>query len=311
MKLNEFIEGERYEYSEMSIAAGYGKRPGGNFERGIVLAPRDNPKSIMIKMNLSKALYPDTYVEDCNHFYYIGDGLPAKGHQKRKYGNKIMVKNQELLVYLFLRHKDERKGDPWWFKGRWRITGIERDFVTDAIIPDGTRQRVFRFKLSKASTLTNESQIFEEKPDVDTYLSEVSYLRASPEIIRVIEPKHKKLANQFARWLKRERFENVSLEHNQIDLTFKQNDIMYMSELKIVYGLSTTKSIREALGQVLEYNYYGAKQPYDEWLVLLDKRPSEDDFLYSKRLVDELSLPINLGWQNKHDFNFQKPFGPI
>ncbi len=306
MKLEELIEDNRYEYSEMSIAAGYGKRPGGNFERGIVLAPRDNPTSVMIKMNLSKGLYPDSYNEERDYFYYIGDGLPDKGHQELKYGNKIMVENQELPVYLFLRYEDEKKGDPWWFKGRWRITGIERDYLSDEVIPDGTRQRVFRFKLSKASSLSNERFIFEEKPMFDKYLSETSYLRAPPKILQVIEPRHKRLANKFTRWLKNEGFEHVIMENNQIDLTFDHHDTRFMSELKVVYGLSTTKAIREAMGQLLEYNFYASRTPYDEWLILLDKTPTEDDLRYSKRLANNLSFPINLGWEKKHRFHFQK-----
>ena len=305
MLLEEFIEGERYTYSEMSLAAGYGKHPGGNFERGIILAPKNNPTSIMIKMNLSKGLYPDSYKADRDWFHYIGDGLPDKGHQELKWGNKIMVENQELPVYLFLRYEDEKKGDPWWFKGRWRITGIERDYISDNQISDGTKQRVFRFKLSKASSLPNERTIFEEHPIVDTYLSEVSYLRATPEILQIIEPKHKKLANQFARWLKNEGFEKITLENNQIDVTFEHHGNRFMSELKTVYALSTTKAIREAMGQVLEYNFYESREPYDEWIVLLDSSPTKIDLEYLGRLANRLNMPLNLGWQKRNSFYFQ------
>lgn len=307
MLLEDFVEDERYDYSKLSVAAGYGQKPGGNFERGIVLAPKLNPTALMIKMNLSKALYPDSYDEEKDHFYYIGDGLPEKGHQELKYGNKIMTENQELPVFLFLRYKEEKKGDAWWYKGRWRITGIERDFISDAIIPDGSKQRVFRFKLSKTGTIPDERLIFEEKSSFGTYLSESSYIRASPEILRVIEPKHKKLANQFARWLKKEGFENITLEDNQIDLTFENQDNQFMSELKVVCSLSTTKSIREAMGQILEYNYYDSRIPYDNWLVVIDSKPQENDLQYIRRLENEIHIPLTLGWKLDKEFAFTKP----
>ena len=54
MQLRDFVEGEGYTYREMAVAAGYQSRPGGNFERGIVLAPKVMPSAIMIKMNLAK-----------------------------------------------------------------------------------------------------------------------------------------------------------------------------------------------------------------------------------------------------------------
>ena len=306
-RLKDFREGERYEYSEMSIAAGYGSSPGGNFERGIVLVPKINPQAIMIKMNLSKGLYPDSYDEDQDFFYYIGDGLPPKGHQRLVYGNKIMVENQGLPVYLFVRYEDEKKGDPWAFRGRWRLTGVERDFLSTDTIPSGERQRVFRFKLVKAESIENEKELFEDETPVDMSLAETSYIRASPALIRLIQPKHKKLANQFAKWLRAQGFEEVKLEQNQIDVTFVQGDTEYMSELKVVYNLSATKSIREAMGQILEYNFYESRHPFDEWIVLVDKPPADSDLDYIRRLGDELKIPLNLGWRENRAFEFQKP----
>jgi hypothetical protein len=306
-RLQDFREAERYQYSEMSIAAGYGPSPGGNFERGIVLVPRDNPMAIMIKMNLSKGLYPDSYDEEKDYFYYIGDGLPEKGHQKLAYGNKIMVENQGLPVYLFVRYEEEKKGEPWTFRGRWRITGVERDFLSTATVPNGARQKVFRFKLVRAASLENEREIFEDAAPVDMSLAEISYIRATPALLRIVQPRHKRLANQFARWLRAQGFEEVRFEQDQIDVTFSRGSTDYMSEIKVVYGVSAAKSIREAMGQVMEYNFYGSRQPYDEWLVLLDTRPAVDDTEYVRRLSSELDLPLNVGWRKKSGFHFQRP----
>lgn len=302
MKLEGFIVGERYEYSEMSIAAGYGRRPGGNFERGIVLAPRENPKSIMIKMNLSKALYPDDYDADRDHFYYIGDGLPDKGHQGLKYGNKIMTENQDLPVHFFLRKCHEKKGEPWHYMGIWRITGIERDFISDRKMPNGEFQRVFRFKLAYQDKLSYENEIYETKPQ--PILSESDYTRITPAMYRVIEPKHNILANQFKEWLLTSGFEEVHLEQDNIDVKFIGGNTSFMAELKVVYDLGTTRSIREAMGQVFEYNLYPERNPFDSWLVILDKKPRESDLSYIGRVQNEFDIPLNLGWRRQKKFQF-------
>ncbi|MHA1908181.1 MAG: hypothetical protein ACW98Y_12860 [Candidatus Thorarchaeota archaeon] len=306
MRLEDFKEDKRYKYAEMAVAAGYGARPGGNFERGIVLAPKEKPRAILIKMNLSKGLYPDSYNENQDYFYYIGDGLPDKGHQRLIYGNKIMIEYQHLPVFLFLRYEHEKKGDPWTFKGRWRITGVERDYITANEIPNGEKQRVFRFKLSKSDSLFNEKGIFDDYVELSGFLAEECYLRATPAVLRIIEPKHKMLANQFTKWLTNHGFEQVAIEQNQIDLTFSYETREYMSELKVVYDLSSTKSIREAIGQVFEYNFFEDRNPFDEWLILLDTVPKDRDLSYIRRLTENLNLPLNLGWKSGRNFEFQR-----
>ncbi|MFW9844336.1 MAG: hypothetical protein ACFFEV_07160 [Candidatus Thorarchaeota archaeon] len=303
MKLDDFEEGERYLYSEMSIAAGYGSKPGGNFERGIILAPKDNPTSIMIKMNQAKNLYDDEFIEGQDWFYYIGDGLPDRGkHQRYIYGNKIMVENQDLPVHFFLRKRHEGKSDPWHYKGIWRITGIERDYISDRKMPNGELQRVFRFKLSYQGRLSYEREIYESKPKPT--LSESDYTRITPAMYRVIEPKHNKLANQFRTWLATNDFEDIRLEQENIDVRFARGNSSFMAELKVVYDMGTTRSIREAMGQVFEYNLYPGRNLFDSWLIILDKKPIETDLSYIERINEVQNIPINLGWRKRKQFEF-------
>jgi hypothetical protein len=306
MKLEDFVEGERYTFKQLSMVAGYGPT-GGYFQRGIILAPSNNPWSIMIKINLAKKLYDDSYTDGADCFYYIGDGQPETGHQKLVRGNKIMVENQELPVYLFVRYEHEKKGMPWTFRGVWRITGVERDFLSTKFIPEGERQRVFRFKLAKLSILPYEGEIFTEFPKIDDKLSELSYIRATPALLKVIVPRHKKLTNQFRRWLIKEGFKDIHLERNNIDVDFRFESVRHMAELKIVHDLTTTKAIREAMGQVLEYNFFNARTPFDKWIVLLDETPKESDIHYMSRLEKELQVPLNLGWKDGRQFEFVRP----
>ena len=124
---------------------------------------------------------------------------------------------------------------------------------------------------------------------------------------RIIEPKHNKLANQFQNWLLANGFEDVQLERDQIDVSFGRADLRTMAELKIVYDLSSTRSIREALGQIFEYNVYPGRLPFESWLVVLDKTPQESDCTYIERIRSEYELPLNLGWRKRKEFEFMIP----
>lgn len=303
MKLKDFKEDALYDYTQMSIAAGYGPRPGGNFERGIILAPKEHPHAIMIKMNLAKNLYGEEFVEGRDWFYYIGDGLPEKNrHQRLVYGNKIMVENQHLPVYFFLRKRHEKKSDPWHFKGVWRITGVERDFLSDREMPNGEKQRVFRFKLTRKDKLTYEKEIFHPTPT--PILKESDYTRITPAMYQIIEPKHNKLANQFKEWLQENGFQYIQSEQDRIDVVFNRDASSFMAELKVVQDLSSTRMIREALGQVFEYNLYPGRSSFDSWLIVLDKEPKESDLTYLQVLGKKYSIPLNLGWRKRKQFDF-------
>ncbi len=307
MKIEDFVEGERYSYSTIAQAAGYGPNPGGNFERGIVLATKNNPRAIIIKLNLAKNLYDDEFVHGSESFYYIGDGLPERGHQKLRYGNKILVNFQHLPVYLFVRYKTEKSGFPWSFEGIWHITGIERDYISSKTIPNGERQRVFRYKLRKASQIPFDELFEPDDVPIPQYVSESDYLRVTPLLYQIIAPRHKRLANHLWTWLIQEGFHDIQLEQDRIDITFKNRDTTFMAELKTVHDVSSTYSIREAIGQVFEYNYYPPRTPHDQWLIVLDQKPKPSDREYISKLAIELGIPLNLGWQYRNDFEFIRP----
>lgn len=130
------------------------------------------------------------------------------------------------------------------------------------------------------------------------------YLRATRKTLRVIKPRHKRMARRFAKWLIENGYKKVEVEKNQIDLRFRGSGTRYMAELKIVYSISTKHAIREAVGQVLEYNYYEGRKPADKWVILIDSEPSDEDRKYIKRLSRTHNFPLNLGWQDGSEFCF-------
>jgi hypothetical protein len=66
--------------------------------------------------------------------------------------------------------------------------------------------------------------------------------------------------------------------------------------------MTTTLAIRDALGQLLEYNYYGWRTPADRWFIVLDSPPSEEDVKYMQTLSSKRRLPLFLCWQSDKNF---------
>lgn len=134
-------------------------------------------------------------------------------------------------------------------------------------------------------------------------LTEDGYYRESSSKLNIIVPKHNKLSNNFAEWLNRNGI-SAKQEENYIDILFSINGVEYIAELKVVYGVGTTKSIREAIGQLFEYNYYPGRDEKKEWMIILDNKPLETDLNYVDTLIKNAGLPLRVGWQADKDFKF-------
>ncbi len=133
-------------------------------------------------------------------------------------------------------------------------------------------------------------------------LLEEVYPRATPASLKIITPRHKELCNEFIRWLDRAGHKVVGREKDQVDVEFKDGLHLCRAELKVCYGMTPTFAIREALGQLLEYNYYGWRIPANRWLIVLDSTPSEHDRKYVRRLSKRKNLPLQLWWRSGSEF---------
>ncbi|HEX3809364.1 MAG TPA: hypothetical protein VHW02_06650 [Rhizomicrobium sp.] len=140
--------------------------------------------------------------------------------------------------------------------------------------------------------------------EAEAQLCEDGYFRETIQNLRFISVLHKKMSNDFRRWLKENFSIDASPERNQIDIQFYHDDTKILAELKICYGAKTRHAIREALGQVFEYNYYPKRSIFDVWLIILDKTPSPEDKLYIDGLRENRHLPIHLGWMSERGFLF-------
>lgn len=135
-------------------------------------------------------------------------------------------------------------------------------------------------------------------------LIEEAYYRESKAVLKIIVPRHNKLSNSFVRWLKAEHGISAVQEHDRIDIQFKVRGQSHIAELKVCFGVDARQSIREALGQLCEYNHYPMRRCADVWLIVLDEAPSESDRTFIETLQDKRGLPLVIGWQSERGFSF-------
>lgn len=130
------------------------------------------------------------------------------------------------------------------------------------------------------------------------------YLRATKAELKYICRRHATLGMQFSRWLTANGCSDsdVDFEKLNVDIEFIEKGQLSRAELKVCGSLSTTKALREAVGQLLEYNYYGSREPANRWFIVLDKKPSEQDRTYVRRLRSVLKVPLFLYWPDGGGF---------
>ncbi len=215
------------------------------------------------------------------------------------------VKSQRVEIINNLR-ECFMEGDPPDFL--WGSTKGTVEKIMHADLPEELDERSKRIRklIKYIDKVIMEIKLGNDKL-LHSALVEDGYFRESPEKLLEIIPKHNILSNKFSLWLRSVGINNVQ-EENFIDVLFEHDQRKYIAELKIVYGTGTTKSIREAFGQLLEYNFYKGRIENDEWMIILDKKPIKDDLKYIDTLIEKLNFPIRLGWPTKKGFKFYPPW---
>jgi hypothetical protein len=139
-------------------------------------------------------------------------------------------------------------------------------------------------------------------PATDRRLAEEAYTREIGARRDLIIRRHSHLSNDLANWLRDRVGRDVVQEHDRADVELRTSCRLHRFELKVCEGIGTTKSIREALGQLLEYSFYGKRRPADFSHIVLDERPSREDQTYVRALNTQLKLHVDLAWQKGDTF---------
>lgn len=135
-------------------------------------------------------------------------------------------------------------------------------------------------------------------------LCEDGYYRETDANLKVVIPRHNQLSNEFCAWLKKQHKITAIQEKQRVDIKYTYDGRSVLAELKVCYGVGTTKAIREALGQLLEYNHYPERIKADLWIIILDLQATDADCRFIDALRDLWKLPITLGWKIKSGFSF-------
>src|SRR5208283_2024094 len=157
------------------------------------------------------------------------------------------------------------------------------------------------------SLLANSGKPLRQRDYQWSPLLEDVYPRATPASLKIIAPRHKALSNQFVSWLANTGHRVVGREKDRVDVEFKDGAMLCRAELKVCYGMAVTLAIREAIGQLLEYNYYGGRSPAHRWFIVRDSEPSDEDVKYVRTLRSEKRLPLLLCWKSGEDFKQSHP----
>lgn len=156
----------------------------------------------------------------------------------------------------------------------------------------------------RESSYLSSSEMAELQRRRETALAEEEFYRVSPKVRKAISRLHNRLSNHFCKWLSNKKGIIPIQEQKNIDVRFQTNKKSIIAELKVCSGVESRKSIREAIGQLFEYNYYSSRKPANEWLIILDKLPSGNDLKFIECLRRKRSLPLKLGWKTSRGFSF-------
>jgi len=149
------------------------------------------------------------------------------------------------------------------------------------------------------------------RPRRGSAVYEDGYYREIAASLRRIEPRHNRLSNSFRRWLEQSGYSNVTQEEGYVDVKFEKADKLYLAELKVCREVGSRLGIREAIGQLLEYNYYPGRDRADRWAIVLDDKPDDEDVEFVVRLRQQHRLPLSLGWMAEDSFVFASGLGLV
>lgn len=120
--------------------------------------------------------------------------------------------------------------------------------------------------------------------------SEEERTRAAIEGI-TYSPRHNKLQNALDAYL-RDLYgqKSVYYESNFVDLQLHRGEHVIYFEIKI--ALTAKSCIREALGQLMEYNIYPNQQRASEMIIVGENRTEPDDKTYIEYLRQKFGIPV-------------------
>lgn len=231
------------------------------------------------------------YVGDSETHQLIGRGIVSSSPGKRAYrynaGDAIAPPNSP--------------GTPWrhevpvqWNTNFTPIT-YKDPAPQNSVYPFRIQELEHRIDFRKSSSVTDTQ-------GDRALLNELAFQRETLASKKSIAGLHRSLSNEFRRWLEQKYNLRVIQEKNRVDLAFTFASRKHLAELKICYSADTRHAIREALGQLLEYNHYPSYSEADFWWLVLDCEPSRTDRKFISVLIEKYRIPLTIAWLQGNEF---------
>lgn len=113
---------------------------------------------------------------------------------------------------------------------------------------------------------------------------------------------HNELSNAMVNYLKKNGYQYVKAEDDYVDISCNDS-----SGKKIFFELKTAKTvkaaIREAMGQLLEYNHYPNNNKADKLIIVTAHEPEKEDMQYLLGLRTIYHIPV---YYQQFDMNKKK-----
>jgi hypothetical protein len=184
----------------------------------------------------------------------------------------------------------------------------ERIDVVDFVISETEHLKVMNdfFRVHKIDNFTVPSKNAWKKFDINSAGTYKSIRTTEGRTVEVTHG-HLELSKKFIKWLKRKGYRNIKDEFvlanfDRIDVRFELEDKKIFSELKTVSGRATKRAIRQALGQILDYQYYDDREKADELWIVVNDECTNLDVQFIKQLVEKHELPLRLVWEKRKGF---------
>jgi len=184
------------------------------------------------------------------------------------------------------------------------------DINDNIVLPDEVNGKKISHRFTTPTYINSLNNLISRDHKKDNSLIPIvedGYYREVSDNLKYITKEHNKLLKRLTDWLSNNDYKEICKKENRVDIEcLDLNDNLCRFEIKITANIGTIRSIRESLGQLLEYNFYGARKKADRWIIVLDKEPTHDDINFLKKLKKVYSMPLEICWLSKGTFVFKE-----
>ena len=123
-----------------------------------------------------------------------------------------------------------------------------------------------------------------------SHLNTDNRIKHTAESTTEVEARHQKMQEGLKKCLEAEGYTNIIMEADHIDLQATKNGESHFFEVKT--HDTARACIREALGQILEYNHFPNTQRADKMFIVGPAKPTKEELQYIKFLQKHYNLII-------------------